>query len=84
MKKYRHLKTDKVVIEKSGEYLHESSHSFIPRWIVENSSDWELIDEYKDLVERLRKYQKECEDFNYSTILKKAVIHDIENIINGK
>lgn len=43
-KKYRHKKTSKVVIERPTAYYSESEAG-LPKWVVENSDDWEEVAE---------------------------------------
>jgi hypothetical protein len=53
MKTYRHKQTGKTVILNEFEmYSVNGKHSgksidFVPKWVVENSSDWELVEEPK-------------------------------------
>jgi len=52
MKTYKHIKTGKVVMKGRDAYFEIDSTcnpNWIPHWVVEDSSDWELIREQWEL-----------------------------------
>lgn len=48
MEKYRHKKTGNIITKYGNKYTYSTEY-VIPAWIVENSNEWELVEEMWEL-----------------------------------